>query len=384
MIARRAMLAAMGGLPFARPDQHYEPPQGGAQIPGARGLVRAHVVIISGGPGSGIFVYSPSPGAGNLVESVAATAGTDPYGNAYLAGFASYQAPIQAALTGAALAWSGGVSNASITYASGSGGLVLTTLAPAVVSVFGGGLSSQGLITASHGLSVSGGATTDSLTWTAGATGDSLTLAKSTGSIGGLVKITEQLAAPGSAPIEITSQALGDRLIRLDVAGEAAARWLWNTGTLQAGAGTGAADVQLYRTPGALAGSGEWVASDLNWDNANASEVWNAPALQNSWANSGTGPNMAYRRVAAPEQCVQLVGSLTVPAGFVAGQTVFTVASSTYHPVSVQSVLAVNKTTGGLVRLAYNTFGTLTYQSGGNAAGNVIDIPASALIELTQ
>jgi hypothetical protein len=39
---------------------------------------------------AGEFVYSGVPGAGNLVASIAPGPGTDPYGNAYLAGFASY------------------------------------------------------------------------------------------------------------------------------------------------------------------------------------------------------------------------------------------------------------------------------------------------------
>ncbi len=48
------------------------------------------ILIVSGGTGSGVFVYSPKPGAGNLIASVAAQAGTDPYGNAYKAGITSY------------------------------------------------------------------------------------------------------------------------------------------------------------------------------------------------------------------------------------------------------------------------------------------------------
>jgi hypothetical protein len=44
------------------------------------------VIVVAGGAGSGIFVYSPSAGAGNLVASIAGSAGTDPYGNAYPAG----------------------------------------------------------------------------------------------------------------------------------------------------------------------------------------------------------------------------------------------------------------------------------------------------------
>jgi hypothetical protein len=47
-------------------------------------------VIIAGGTGSGLFVYSPGAGANTLVASIVATAGTDPYGNTVLAGDATY------------------------------------------------------------------------------------------------------------------------------------------------------------------------------------------------------------------------------------------------------------------------------------------------------
>ena len=46
-------------------------------------------VIVAGANG-GVFVYSASPAFGNLVTSDTATSGTDPYGNAYLAGFTTY------------------------------------------------------------------------------------------------------------------------------------------------------------------------------------------------------------------------------------------------------------------------------------------------------
>lgn len=52
--------------------------------PGTPNIIRAFIVIISGGAGSGLFVYSPTVGAGNLILSVAGQPGTDPYGNAYL------------------------------------------------------------------------------------------------------------------------------------------------------------------------------------------------------------------------------------------------------------------------------------------------------------
>jgi hypothetical protein len=50
-----------------------------------------NVVIRGGTVISGLALYyDPVPGLGNLDASIAATAGTDPYGNAYVAGVASY------------------------------------------------------------------------------------------------------------------------------------------------------------------------------------------------------------------------------------------------------------------------------------------------------
>lgn len=50
------------------------------------------LIILSAGTSgfSGFFTYSPAPGAGNLTGSVSAAAGTDPFGNHYVAGSASY------------------------------------------------------------------------------------------------------------------------------------------------------------------------------------------------------------------------------------------------------------------------------------------------------
>ncbi len=45
------------------------------------------LIVQSGCNFQGLFMYSPTIGAGNLIASLAAAAGTDPYGNAYPAGF---------------------------------------------------------------------------------------------------------------------------------------------------------------------------------------------------------------------------------------------------------------------------------------------------------
>lgn len=56
------------------------------------------VLTFSSGGFTGIFAYSPSPGPGNLVLSQSVRSGTDPFGNAYLAGFVAYQGSVFAQL----------------------------------------------------------------------------------------------------------------------------------------------------------------------------------------------------------------------------------------------------------------------------------------------
>lgn len=50
------------------------------------------LIISATGGFTGLFVYAPVPGAGNLIDSIAPAAGTDPYGNTYVQGIASYAA----------------------------------------------------------------------------------------------------------------------------------------------------------------------------------------------------------------------------------------------------------------------------------------------------
>src|SRR5258708_25129477 len=84
MLARRSVLAGLGlaAVPKRRRRVGVE---------GARSKQVVQRVLVSGGAGSGVLVYSPAVGPGNLIASIAASAGTDPSGNAYLAGVTSYE-----------------------------------------------------------------------------------------------------------------------------------------------------------------------------------------------------------------------------------------------------------------------------------------------------
>jgi hypothetical protein len=107
------------------------------------------ILIVSGGPGSGIFIYSPSPGLGNLIGSWAGAAGIDPYGNTYPAGLFAEEGtfagqiiagiisdtPIgSSAITGSD--FSGGTIESTIITLDASGGQVLAYGSVTVVTTF--------------------------------------------------------------------------------------------------------------------------------------------------------------------------------------------------------------------------------------------------------
>jgi hypothetical protein len=118
MIGRRGWLGAMlamtipglGGQTPQRPDQAYAGQQGAAVAPGSTGIVRARQVIVSGA-GEGVFVYNGTPQLGGLVPSITFNSGTDPYGNNYLFGNASYGAGIAvSSAAGAVIFYTGSLS----------------------------------------------------------------------------------------------------------------------------------------------------------------------------------------------------------------------------------------------------------------------------------
>jgi hypothetical protein len=81
------------------------------------------LIIIEEGTGfSGLFFYSPTVGPGNLVTSIAANSGTDPYGNEYLAGVASYNSAddTTADLDNATLSFTSEFSDVGPSYSGGT------------------------------------------------------------------------------------------------------------------------------------------------------------------------------------------------------------------------------------------------------------------------
>ena len=79
---------AAGGVTPPRADQQMQARSAAPAPPAVPGNIFAVIYIV--GPKGGLFVYNPSAGPGNLVASIAGKSGTDKYGNAYVAGVASY------------------------------------------------------------------------------------------------------------------------------------------------------------------------------------------------------------------------------------------------------------------------------------------------------
>jgi hypothetical protein len=99
--------------------------------PGVTGqIVATRVVII--GSGGELFVYSPTRAAGNLIASIAGAAGTDPLGNHFLAGVASYASAFAGVLQSGSVQFytgslAGGWSVGPVIQTDNLGDLILST-----------------------------------------------------------------------------------------------------------------------------------------------------------------------------------------------------------------------------------------------------------------
>lgn len=105
-------------------------------------------------------------------------------------------------------------------------------------------------------------------------------------------------------------------------------------------------------------------------------ETWHPVTFANSWANTAGRTPAQYRYISSPPNNVEIIGGITAPAGIAANQTVFTLPAG-YRVAHTQSILAVDVTTGGLVRLSPlgDGSGSINYKTGA-APGDEIDFHA--------
>lgn len=330
-------------------------------------LVIRNGQIISG---TALF-YSGPAAAGNLIASISAAAGTDSKGNAYLAGVTSYDPVLDQAAN---------LANGSVTFYTAA-----SEAGP--WNPLGSLLDGAWLEPSSSGLNFKVGAVpaqiqigqalvdvTVKLEVDAG-----VLISASINGLGGLLNATNQLAAPANPVILFRGQAATDRLFGIDVVGDSNRRFIISpAGVINWGSGSAGQDCSLYRAAANL------LASDYTaFDNGGTAEAWNPVTFANGWTNAGLEPNFQYRRVHAPDNCVQVVGSLTVPAGFVGGQNMTTAIPAAYRPAKVNELTVYNANTNAPARIVLGTNGIFQYQAGGNAAGNTLVIPAGNLVALT-
>lgn len=135
--------------------------------------------------------------------------------------------------------------------------------------------------------------------------------------------------------------------------------------TVDLGSCTGPVDLTGSWTSGAIIKNQAPLASGPS------SGLWNYvgsgsnPAFQNSWANSGSGPNLAYRFVTSPPKTVEIIGDLTIPVSS-PNTLIFTLPSG-FRPAT-QQTLALGIITAGAggstqvstYRVTAGTSGTVT------------------------
>lgn len=206
-----------------------------------------YVLVVGGGAGSGIFVYSPAPGAGNLIASITAAAGTDPFGNAYKAGITSYQLGtgiFAQLLAGAFVVGKTGSGFASNPDAGTDGGGQQLILNSASNGVNNGTEIALGLTKVT--IQKQAGAPAVPLLDVVGflaATGVNIT-----GIGAGIFTVTETGGAPAQPPTEFEGLTAGDRCIGIRVTGDANHRLrVDDTGVFLWGSGAGGGDTNLYR-----------------------------------------------------------------------------------------------------------------------------------------
>lgn len=391
-VTRRDALELLGGLAVVMAMQPENPVVGGTVLRRAAiqspnfvtgstgwqvkqdGSAEFNNVVIRGGQivsGSALFYSTTPPAANKMIASVSANGGTDAYGNVYIQGVFNY-------VNNGAFYQATGIQNGAIQFysapseagpwtplneivVSGTHDMLLQSTF-GVLALSGTQISVGAILNANFGAAVTGGLTAD----TAAVNGSDGThpLVTITNAVSDTTAILSILAAVANSQLYVSGRATGDGFARIVLGTDASGR-----AEIRFGSGAAGTDTFIYRI-----GAGALASDDLSWDNSGAAETWNAPTFANSWANQGTGTALQYKRAAAPNQSVALVGRLTAPAGIVNGQAVITALPANYQPAHQQDIAAWDNTAVKPLRFQMGANGVLTYQAGGAVAGDSIDI----------
>ena len=374
-------------------------------------------ILLSGADGSQVIRLNPShqrillyadpAGAGQLQSSIAIASGTDDFGTTYLPGFESqttsagktfvanmFAGSLQIGLVGGAgsslgiinggsaagiLQVASGTNNGTDVaaiidmvsqQASGNGVPVVAIEGNSSILQANGFLSVLALGTGSNSIA---GATTFTGNITAGK------VALSGGGTNPLLTVTDTTASPGNPNIDVINAAAGDRGLGLRVTGDTVDRLvLRSDNSINFGSGSAATDTVIYR-----GAAGQLVADYIAHNESGSPETWHTPTLGNSWTNSGQGPVMQYRHVAAPYNCLQLVGDLT--GGTLTDGTVIFTLPAGYRPATGQTCpfMVPGTNAAANMRFQVNTSGAVLIEGlSGLSAGPRVIIPASTLISL--
>lgn len=187
---------------------------------------------------------------------------------------------------------------------------------------------------------------------------------------GQLFLLQNNSSGPTSASAVLVAAAAGDAVAGVQVATDTNLRWhIDSAGKMFWGSGSAGADTSLYRTS-----AGNQLASDPIVANVSGSaETWHAVAFSNSWTNAAGRTPSQFRLLPSPANAVQMEGSLTIPAGFAAGQTIFTLPAA-YRPVTTKSMNGREVTRNVPALFSISTAGLVAWQAGAGAvAGDTVD-----------
>jgi len=318
---------------------------------------------------AGAFFYSGTPALGRLIYSIANTPGTDKFGNNYLGGGGVQYA---SSTPGGFYAFGTGVF-VSGTNASGGLGLLHAATAGGPYAGLGGiTIYSAGGGPAQLIVSDAGSVTpaTSALAEIQGTLAALSAAISGASAAGGLLTVQNTTASPADATVKWAGAAAGDTMLAILVTGDTNDRFKIDTaGKHQWGSGSAGADTSLYRTS-----AGRQLAADPVLANISGSaETWHPVTYSNSWADGAGRTPSQYRLVASPASAVQMEGSLTIPAGFAAGQTIFTLPAG-YRPATTKSMLGREVTRNTVVLFSISTAGLVAFQAASGAvAGDTID-----------
>lgn len=190
-----------------------------------------------------------------------------------------------------------------------------------------------------------------------------------TDAAGLILVVQNNAAAPSNPAVQVIADQAGDNALGIMAGADTNNRWKWTPSKMQAGPGNAALDTSLYRT----SAGAQWATDPLLANTGGSAEGWHPVAYSNGWADAPGRTPSQYRLIPSPASAVQLAGSLTIPSGFAAGQTIFTLPAG-YRPATTKSLIGREVTRNVTAVFSISTSGLFAYQGASGAlAADTID-----------